>query len=131
MLDNIKIFDSLSKEEKDILSLFIQKRILDPGEHLFYEWDEGNAMYIVESWLLEAYVEDKVLWQIWPQEFVWEMALFFENKKRIASVRALKKTEVYVILSFSLDELWKKHPEIIEKIKSVISFRMNKNKKII
>lgn len=128
MFENIEIFNSLSKEEKDTLSLFVQKRTLESWEYLFHEWDDANAMYIVESWLLEACTQDKVLWRIWPQEIVWEMALFFEPKKRTASVRVLEKSEVYVILSFSLDELSKKHPEITEKIRQIVVLRMEKNK---
>ena len=59
---------------------------------------------------------------------VWEMALFWENKKRSATVRTAQDTMVIGILGFSIWELSNKNPVILEKIKSIISIRNEKNK---
>jgi CRP-like cAMP-binding protein len=58
------------------------------------------------------------------------MALFEENKKRMASARAIKDTVIIVLLDFALKEITNKHPEILEKIKNIIENRKEENKKI-
>jgi len=55
------------------------------------------------------------------------MAIFNEPKVRTASVRAVQDTEVVILLSFSIQQLSKTNPEIVEKIKKVIEERKQKN----
>jgi hypothetical protein len=48
----------------------------------------------------------------------------------MATATALKESTLIVILSFSIKELTSKHPELMDKIKTIINDRMivNKNK---
>lgn len=130
MLENIKLLSTLSETDLSTLSLFCQERVLNPWEVLFEEWDEANSMYILVSWLLEAYSWKEVLWKIHPQEIVWEMAIFEGSKKRMASVRALEETYLIVFPWFSIENLSKKHPKIMKVIKEVIIKRRKQNKGI-
>lgn len=127
MFEWIELFSSLSNEEIKTLEMFCQQRDYKAWEILFNIWDEASAMYIVKSWLLEAYNYDKILWTISPWWFVWEMALFLIPKIRTASVKAVENSTVITLLSFSINELLKKHPEIFEKIKWVIEQRNEQN----
>lgn len=128
MLENIELFSSLSKDAINSLEIFCQERKIASWEVLFEKWEESTSMYIVKTWKLQAYDGGKVLWYINPQEFVWEMALFDEPKVRSASVKALEDTQVIILLSFSIDQLSRTHPEIVSEIKRVIEHRKKQNK---
>ncbi|MDD5769962.1 MAG: cyclic nucleotide-binding domain-containing protein [Candidatus Gracilibacteria bacterium] len=127
MFEGIELFSSLSNEEIKTLEMFCQQRDYKAGEILFNIGDEASAMYIVKSGLLEAYNYDKILGTISPGGFVGEMALFLIPKIRTASVKAVENSTVITLLSFSINELLKKHPEIFEKIKGVIEQRNEQN----
>lgn len=128
MLQWISLFSSLSEKELETLSLFCQERDVLKWEILFNEWEESSSMYVLESWLLEAYKSDRVLWQIRPWEFVWEMSLFEWNKLRTASVKALDDSKIIILLDFSIKDLSNRHPEILNKIKDIILVRKEQNK---
>jgi len=128
MFEWIDLFSSLSRKDLQTLELFCQERMFNNWEVLFELWEESTSMYIVVSWTLQAYIGDKILWNITSWEFVWEMSIFDEPKLRSASVRAIENTRVITLLSFSLNQLWKNNPEIISKIKDVINQRKKQNK---
>ncbi len=130
ILDNLELFASLSSDEKKSLEIFCQMRTLSNWEILFKEWEDASSLYIVKSWKLQAFTYSWILWDIEKDWFVWEMALFSEpQKKRMASVKSISDdTNVIVMLYFSLIELEKKHPLIIEKIKNIVSKRVEENK---
>lgn len=128
MFENIELFSSLSKNAISSLEMFCQERKIASWEILFHKWEESTSMYIVKSWKLQAYDGDKVLWYIKSWEFVWEMALFDEPKVRSASVKAVEDTELIILLSFSIDQLSRSHPEIVSEIKKVIEERKRQNK---
>lgn len=127
MFEWIDLFSWLSKEELSALEIFCQERFFSKWEVLFNQWEEATAMYILKNWLLEVYNYEKVLWIIHPWDFVWEMAIFSRDKTRTASVKAIEDSTVITLLSFSINELSIKHPEIMEKIKKVINQRINQN----
>lgn len=127
MFEGIDLFSGLSKEELSTLEIFCQERLYSKWEVLFNQWEEATAMYILKSWLLEVYNYEKVIWTISPWDLVWEMAIFSAHKTRTASVKAVEDSTVITLLSFSIDELSRKHPEIMEKIKKVIEKRKEQN----
>lgn len=138
MFEWIKLFDSLSLQEKQNLALFCQERIIPTWEMLFSEWDDANAMYVVKSWMLKVYRDrsdwEKVLGYLSNNEIVWEMALFDINnwvstKKRMASVKAMEDSVILIIMDYSILELSKKHIETFDKIKKVVEDRKNENKR--
>ncbi len=129
ILDNIELLSSLNSEEKSSLEIFCQERILSPWEVLFNRWDDATAMYIVKSGSLQVYNISTILWVVEKDWFVWEMALFSDPwKTRMASVKAITPTKLIVILYFSLNELDVKQPEVMNKIKDIISKRKEDNK---
>lgn len=130
ILDNLDLFSSLSEQERKSIEIFCQERTLSLWEILFNEWDDAVAMYIVKSGGLQAYTYSWILWNIEQDWFVWEMALFAEpQKRRMASVKSMSdKTTIIVMLYFSLIELEKKHPQIMDKIKNIVLKRNEENK---
>ena len=93
-----------------------------------FKMSEATSMYIVKTWILEVEDDWKLLGNIVSWEIVWEMALFWDNKKRTATVRSASDTMVIVILGFSITDLSNKYPNILDKIKSIINIRNKKNK---
>ncbi|QFR38681.1 cyclic nucleotide-binding domain-containing protein [Candidatus Gracilibacteria bacterium 28_42_T64] len=132
MLDNIKILESLSLRERNDLSLFCQKKYLKKGEVLFFEGESASAMYILADGSIEISKkhdgEDVLLGNVHAEEILGEMALFGENSKRMATAKALEDTILITILSFSLDEIIHKYPDLLEKIKNIIEERIVNNK---
>lgn len=127
MFEWIELFSSLNREALNTLEMFCQERQVSAWEILFNKWDESNSMYIVKTWKLEAYDENWILWSINLQEFVWEMSLLDEPKIRTASVRVLEDSDLIVLLWFSIEQLSKKHPEILVEIRKVINLRKEQN----
>lgn len=130
MLEWIELFSSLGEDSLNTLSMFCQQRRVLKGEILFRRWEESTSMYIVISGKLEVFDGERVLGFVKSWEFVWEMSLFSEPKVRTASVKALEDTNVIVLLAFSIEQLWHKHPEILEQIRKVIEERNKKNQNI-
>jgi len=132
ILDWIKLLDVLSDSEKEKFSLFCQEKYLEVGEVLFNEQDEASAMYILKEWNIEVSRklnwEKIILWEVHAEEILWEMALFWDTNKRMATAIATIETTLVVILSFSIKELTQNHPELLNKIKTIINDRIISNK---
>ena len=133
MFDNSKIFKDLTSEEKNQLEIFCQKKSLKAWEKVFEEWDEANAMYILQEWEIEIYKniswEKVTIWKIEAEDVLWEMAIFWLNWKRMASAIVKKDATMITILSFSIKELTIKSPAILNKIQNIIEIRNIQNKK--
>jgi CRP-like cAMP-binding protein len=56
------------------------------------------------------------------------MALFSSSTKRMATARAVEDCTLIVILSFSIKELTRKHPDLLVKIQGIIKNRLIDNK---
>ncbi|MGB2110457.1 MAG: cyclic nucleotide-binding domain-containing protein [Patescibacteria group bacterium] len=54
ILGGLELLKDLSDSQKDNLSLFCQEKFLEPGEILFHEGDDANAMYILASGEIEV-----------------------------------------------------------------------------
>lgn len=132
-LDELSLLSSLSQEEKQKLELFCQEKFLNKADELFKEWDEANSMYLLATWKIEIYKniywEEAILWEIKAEEILWEMALFWWQWKRMASARAVEDTKLVTILSFSIEEITRKHPDLMKKIEDIINARESENRK--
>ena len=123
---------NLSENDKDNLSLFCQEKSLKKWEILFKEGDEANAMYILKSWTFEIRKKinwkEFILWNVMAEELLWEMALFWDTNKRMATAISLEDSNLVTILSFSIKDLAKKYPLLLNKIKDIINDRIIDNK---
>ena len=132
IIDWIKLLSNLSKVEKDKLELFCQEKHLEKWEILFREEDDANAMYLLKKWNIEISRlinwEKVIIWNVEAEEILWEMALFWDKHKRMATATATEECDLVVILSFSIKELTNKYPDLLLKIKQIINDRMMQNK---
>lgn len=135
IVDWIKLLSNLSESEKNNLSMFCQEKHLKIGDVLFYEQDEASAMYLLKEWNIEisriTYWEKVILGEVHAEEILWEMALFWDSNKRMATATALTDCVLIVVLSFSIKDLTNKYPDLLNKIKMIINDRniVNKNMK--
>lgn len=132
ILKNVDLLKTLNDKDLDSLSLFCQPKKVSKWEVLFYEWDEANAMYLLTVWgfdITKTIKWNKVkLWTVNAEEFLWEMALFWDKWKRMATAVANMDSELITILSFSIKELANKNPDLLKKIKDLINQRLISNK---
>lgn len=132
ILDWMEILDTLSVKDKENLACFCQERSLSEWEVLFNEGDEANAMYILKTGAFEVSRivdwEKVILWDVKAEEILGEMALFWDTWKRMAKAVCTKDSILITILSFSILELSRKNPDLLEKIKKIINDRMISNK---
>lgn len=132
LVDWIKLLADLSETEKNNLSLFCQEKLLKAWEVLFYEQEEASAMYLLKQWKIEISRihdwEKIILWEVQAEEILWEMALFWDANKRMATATAIEDCVLVVVLWFSIKELTSKYPELLDKIKQIINDRSIINK---
>ena len=129
-LSQVSLFSTLSEDEIGNIRDFCQQKKIALWEYLFREWDEPQALYILTSWKLSV--------QKWPQDseiavliswsLIGEMAFFWDEKYRNASIVALEDSELTVILAFSLVQLFWKCPDIQEKMQAMIRLREEENR---
>lgn len=132
MLGKLEILKDLSNEQKNNLELFCQEKFLNPWDVLFQQWEEANAMYILASWKIEVSntIDGKnvILWVVQAEEIIWEMALFWDSKKRMATATAQTQCILITILDFSIKELTKQYPALLENIQKIIEERTINNR---
>lgn len=127
LLDSIPFFAPLSEDDRQHLSYFCQQKSMAEGEELFHQGDEPNAFYVVTGGSFGVY---KKQWdqttELWPVN-VWdilgEMALFWEEEVRNATIIAKADSTLVTILDFSIKELTKKYPDLLKKIQDIIKER--------
>jgi len=133
ILEGIEMLSVLTDDERLNLSMFCQEKIIPAWNIVFHENDDASAMYILKRGNVEVTRSitwwKVILWEVHAEEILWEMALFWERNKRMATATALTDCSLITILWFSIKELTLKHPEILEKIKLIINDRMISNKK--
>ena len=134
IVDWLKMLSSLTNQEKENLSILCQEKKIKAWDILFNEQDEASAMYFLKEGIIEiSRMEEwkkNILWNVQAEEILWEMALFWDSSKRMASATALTNCSLLIVLSFSIKELTLKHPELLEKIKTIINDRIISNKNI-
>lgn len=127
MFEWIKFFSELTQDSLKTLELFCQERKIYAGQLLFNKWDESTSMYIIKKWCMQVFDGEKILWIVRENDMVWEMGIFSNHKIRMASVKAIEDTDVIILLDFSVQQLWIKHPAILSEIRAIISERIKKN----
>jgi len=132
ILDGIKLLWDLNEVDRDNLSMFCQEKHVSAWDIIFNEHDNATAMYILKEGNIEITRNIEwwkvLLWEVHAEDILWEMALFWERNKRMATAKALTNCILVTILSFSIKELIEKDPILLDKIKMIINDRNIENK---
>jgi len=134
MFDWLELLSSMSDKDKKNLEIFCQEKKIKTWDFLFKEGEDANAMYFLTKWSISIYKEiswKKInLWIVNAEEILWEMAIFWWGWKRMATAEVLEDANLITILSFSMQDITEKYPELMNTIKDVIEER-NINNKIV
>jgi EmrB/QacA subfamily drug resistance transporter len=113
-LAQVSIFAGLSPEMLSWLAGVSTAPRLEPGEWLFHEGDDGDAMFVIRAGRLDVIGDrgrGQTLRQLARGAVVGELALL-TSEPRSASVRAARATDLIAIRREDLEALLDRHPEV-------------------
>lgn len=124
LLRNLMLFEALSDEQIEALSLELGHHILDPGEALFQEGGTDTSLFIIAAGVLEiSRAPDgqprSVIGRIGPGEYIGEISLF-TGDPRPASVTALTAVDAYEVSRASLEKLLATTPELAPPLERAV-----------
>jgi small-conductance mechanosensitive channel/CRP-like cAMP-binding protein len=122
ILQSNHYFKGLNELEIRQLIEIGQLQSLTEGQILFHETDHGDAFYIVISGAVQVYTETlgKVLATLGPGSFFGELALML-GIPRTASVKAIKKTLLFVVKYPQFELLLQSNADFYEAIVAALS----------
>ena len=108
MREDVSLFAGLDKAEREFLAVHAVTRVFPKHSIIINEGDTSDALYIVVSGRVKAYLSDEqgkeiILNTHGPGEYFGEMALF-DDAPRSASVVTLEKTRLSIILHLANSE---------------------------
>lgn len=129
-LKQIALFQEMSEADLDKLSESVVEMIVNPGEELFHEGDEGKRAYIIvdgELEILKKSQDREVLLAVRSKgAVIGEMALL-QALPRTATVRARSRTTLCAIEKEELDRLLMASPSAMQALFQTILTRMQEN----
>src|ERR1044071_532408 len=97
LLSNIPLFESLTDDDVDALASRLDRVEDEQGTTIFYQGDEGSALFVVEDGAVEiSYGEGKtkfVLATLFAGQYFGELSLF-DGAPRSATATALKRSRL-------------------------------------
>ncbi|MGE5379510.1 MAG: mechanosensitive ion channel family protein [Methylocystaceae bacterium] len=131
----LRQIDTLEQLEVEYLEMIASKMMLyyiNKGETLFREGEPGDSLYIVVVGVLKVIVNkdniEHTIAQITPGQFFGEMSML-TSEPRTATIRAATDVIAYEIHRDHLNEVFKKKPETVEIISTIIAERQLANDK--
>tara|TARA_B100000315_G_scaffold36952_1_gene31547 strand:- start:1333 stop:1794 length:462 start_codon:yes stop_codon:yes gene_type:complete len=114
-------FDKLDSDEIEIMADHVVYRKLPAGATLLEEGGSGDALYYVVEGLIEIKKEamdgtQTILSHFTKGAAIGEMALIEENSKRSATAKALKDSELLVLLRKNFNDIKENNPKLAIKI---------------
>src|SRR5215471_4549198 len=97
LLATIPLFESLSQDERVALSKGLEERLVEGGETVFKQGDQGGEMYLIESGAVEIRVDagqtSVPVAQLFPGQYFGELSIF-DGMPRSATATATKPTRL-------------------------------------
>jgi uncharacterized membrane protein len=113
LLANIPLFESLTPEDLDGLTIRLEESHYEPGEVIFRQGDDGSSLYIIEEGAVDiAFGEGAgniVLATLFNGQYFGELSLF-DGAPRSATATATKHTHVIRLDRKDLVEFVHKNP---------------------
>ena len=128
MLENVPLFADLGETEREFISSRAVTRVFPKNSVIINEGDTSDALYIVVSGRVKAYLSDEdgkeiVLNTHGPGEHFGEMALP-DGAPRSASVITLEKSKLAIISRADLEDCLRRNPQIALQIIRGLSERL-------
>ncbi len=98
-LKRIPLFQNLSDDELEMLSVRLGKRVLRSGEQLFVQGEPGDTIYIIHSGRVKVFIVDEqgreiVFNTYGPGEFFGELSML-DEQPRSAGATATEPTQLF------------------------------------
>jgi len=127
LLRRIPMFATLDWSNLRLLASTCEKLTYDPGDVLFRQGDDGDAMYVVTSGDGEIFIsegeQENVIRSIGVNEVIGEVALL-TDEPRSASIRATSRMDVIRMSRTTFVELVKEHSEISFQLIRELAMRL-------
>jgi CRP/FNR family cyclic AMP-dependent transcriptional regulator len=119
-LHTVELFSGLSDQQLDALLHGSRTRFFSKGTVVVHEGELGQALFIIKSGSLKAYLNDDegkevVLSTLGPGEYFGELALI-DHAARSASIAALEPSELVQVPKEAFQELLRQHPEVVHMV---------------
>jgi CRP/FNR family transcriptional regulator, cyclic AMP receptor protein len=119
-LQSVSLFQDLDRPTLDTLTSLLQPKKIKPGQIIFRELDESDALYVVERGrvVVSKHVHndvDVVLTRFHPGDFFGEMGLF-DAAPRSATAQAELETLLWTLKRDAFNEILSDHTELAAKI---------------
>ncbi len=127
-LKRIPLFQNLSDDELEVLSVRLGKRVVGPGEPLFAQGDPGDTMYIIRSGRVKVFIIDEqgreiVFNTYGPGEFFGEFSLL-DGQPRSAGAAATEQTQLFSLHRADFMAAVRQCPEIAISVMQVLVARL-------
>ena len=114
MREDVSLFAGLDKAEREFLAVHAVTRVFPKHSIIINEGDTSDALYVVVSGRVKAYLSDEqgkeiILNTHGPGEYFGEMALFGQER-RPATTRAIRQTRLLPLTRTSLLERIRQDP---------------------
>src|SRR5438270_1776445 len=128
MLAEVSLFQLLDDEERTTLAEILDVRHYDKGDTIFSYGDAGDALYIVRSGSVEAFVENTegekiILAENLPGDLFGEISLM-DGGARTATAVAIDDAELLTLDRADLLELITQHPHAAMDLLTVMGRRL-------
>ena len=133
LLSNIALFESLTSEDLDALTLRLEEVVFEEGQAIFQQGDEGSSLFIIEEGAVEiAYGEGKakvVLATLFNGQYFGELSLF-DGSPRSATATALKHSELIRLDRDDLVDFVNKNPAAALRIIAEMGERLRQTNEL-
>ncbi len=122
LIENIKLYASLSEEERSLLLDAVYKKVYAKNELIFSAGKVSNEIYFVTKGCVRLFYNvdgaDKTAFFYTEGQFICAGESYTFNIPAIENYQAVEETEIYVFTKSNIDVLLKKAPkfEVIARI---------------
>ena len=133
LLSKIALFESLTGEDLDTLTLRLEEVVYEEGDIIFRQGDEGSSLFIIEEGSVEiGYGEGKgrvVLATLFNGQYFGELSLF-DGSPRSATATALKHSELIRLDRADLVDFVNKNPAAALRIIAEMGERLRQTNEL-
>lgn len=125
LIKNVTIFKNIPKSLKSAIVNCLKFEIFLPGDVIILEGLIGNSMFFLASGTAAIFSnEGKELTHISDGSYFGEISLLIRGQKRIATVTAIEKCEVYKLSYEDFQTVIKPHEYLLEAMETIALERM-------
>ena len=127
-ISSIPLFDGLPEEQINDLAMIAESHLLEKGEIIFSEGDEGEGFYVVISGRVKIFKlsfegKEQILHILGPGEPFGEVPVF-TGQRFPAHAEAIEKSRIFYFSREDLLQLIRKNPDIALNMLAVLSKRL-------